>query len=146
MNKQMFQHTIAECADDFIMAQHTWDWKKVLNHFETTESYVNEIIFKPNTSQIRITIVTINQPLSVNKYTEVLNVESSPVNFLRQMWDVGTTSLNNAIKTYILQSDIKAQFVEGQRQQTADGRYEYTPMPEDERTWLMTTILGARRD
>lgn len=137
----MFQHCTVQCGDDYIMAPFTWHWEKMLRHLERTDCYVSDIVFKPTHSQIRITITPKNLHAA-----EVINVESAPVTFLRNIWDVGINELNNAIKAYILQSDIKAQFVEGQRQRTSDGRYEYTPMPEEERTWLMTTILGSRHD
>lgn len=106
-------------------------WEAILILLEDDNLRVEQVIFSPIKNLIRDATYDSNKHLSW-QFLIYSTIVDAPVSFLREIWDKNN-SLNNGIKKYILESNIKAQFM------GRDGN-----MRENERLWLMSTILGEK--
>lgn len=127
LDSKLFEFAAVYCANDYIMARETRASDACLTYINTNTLRIENLIFKPQTSQLRFMFL----PCAANAgTTEVFNVNSPPIQFLRQFWDLGITALQSAMTQYMIQSDIKA---------------GYKNLAEAEQTWVASVILGSKQ-
>ena len=124
--KELFEFARVHCANDYIMAVETRTSEQTLNYIKTKNLRIDNIIMKPVTNQFRFMFL----PCKANEQkTEVFNVNKPSTELLRALWDLESHEYQVALSSYIMQSHLK---------------HEYEVMPDPEKIWISSIILGAK--
>lgn len=128
LNEKLFEFAEEiECADNYAMAKEIRTWEEALRYIQETNLRVDKLIFKPKTNQLRFSFL----PCSANNYlTEIFNVNNPPVPFLRQLWDLGVSDIQNAITKFMVQGY----------------KNKYDGLNEEDKTWVTAAVLGGKDD
>lgn len=98
LDMNSFKHASIDCSNDYIMAAKTLKWEEAIIYMERNNLDIDCIIFKPISSQIRITFISHNTDANIY---ETFNINQCPDIFLRKLLELKCFELNVAIKKYI---------------------------------------------
>jgi len=126
LDEKLFEYAEEiECSNEYAPARETRTWEETLRYIQETNLRIDKLIFKPKNTQLRFSFL----PCSANEYiTEVFNVNSPPVLFLRQFWDLGLRNIQSAMTKYMIQGY----------------KNKYDGLNEEDKTWVTAAVLGGK--
>lgn len=125
---KLFEFANFDCANDYVMARESLSEAEVLDYVDTNNLRVDSLVFKPKTNQVRLMFLPCK---ANNKTTQVYNINSPTLPFLRRLWDLEVSGLQRALAQYVVQSDM---------------RHQYDNLEDTEKTWISAVILGAKEE
>lgn len=133
LDELLFEYADVICADDdapggrYVMAKEERSWQEALLYIENNKCRIDKLVLKPKTNQMRFMFLPSR---ANNNKTEVFNVMSPPVNFLRKLWETNASGLQNAMTKFIIQSY----------------KDKYDGLDAADKTWVTAAVLGSKED
>lgn len=127
LDKALFEVADIDCADNYASAREVRAWDDMLNYLENNNLRIDTLVFKPKSLQVRFGFVP--RP-SDDGITYMYTVNNPAITFLRRLWDVGVSEVQAAIKTYMVRGY----------------KNEYDGLTDDDKTWLLSAVLGGKDD
>ncbi len=136
LKAKLFENTNIKCADNYIMiSTYECDCEELIDII--SKYGVNEIILSPAKSIMRITL---KSPL-VDTDTNVITTTRPTISFLKKLWDLKVSHINNAIKTYMMQGEVK--ILDNNIKIWKDNKWIIPLISSLEREWITNAVLGS---